>query len=354
MKEYSQSTPSPEEPKPVPPVELRFLVGVFPSQQRYITDQINRFLADHPQIRILLEFAHPSEVWGKIITLASAGAAPDLATLDYNAVATLWKAGSLAALEDIGSFDWGAFLDDAQQSNLFEGQHFGLPWQRFNCSPNYYNLSVFRIPAEKYPAAFQFLTYLVALNNQVDNYMLQGWHPTTKQASQQLGLTCGTVKAIRMTPAQISQVTQAFKEITPKFQQTFGLPLDWNSAVGLFDGDAQIAGGAAFVETLTDEQADVALSGAGLLVGALMVNRPAGSLPLGSFAVLLKADERCVFKCQLLQPVEGGGYQPVYEFRPDLFQQELSPIQASTVSAVEGSYCVCWWKGEWRTCICAF
>jgi ABC-type glycerol-3-phosphate transport system substrate-binding protein len=356
MDKFSQAKPGAPENQAESAVKLVFLVGALSDEEGYIRGQIERFNEEQlGKIVVTPHFTPPSQMWSQINEMIGSGNPPDIASLEYNAVATLWEAGNLIPLEEVGSFEWESFLDDAQQSNVFGGSHYGLPWQRFGCSPNYYNLSVIRKKLRFLDAAYLFLTYMVTDENQVQNFKELGWYPTTKEANRKLGLSCGSVNAIRMSPTQIAIVARSFEEVSPTFEKTFGKPLDWTNAVGIFAGEEeQIAGASSFADDLSTEQVTEEIVGKGLLIGALMVNQSAGSLPTGNFGVLLRADERCVFKCYLLEPDEGGGFQPVYEFKPDLFQQQPMTTQKSTVAAVQGSLCLCWNNGDWRTCICAF
>jgi hypothetical protein len=271
--------------------------------------------------------------------------------MDYNLVSTLAAEERLTPLDEIGGFEWPVYLDDAVQSNIFQDKHFAMPWQRFVCSPTYYNLAVFPVGQEKYPAIEKFLNYMSNNENQIENYKVAGWYPITNQAYQDLALECPSLTAIRLASDQVAIVSVQVTELRDSFKTSFSETLDVSKAIGAFDGETQIGSASPFVNNLTSEEAMQELAGEGLLFGSASFYSNDYEYPVGDYALSCKSADGKTAMCSLLKPLEGGGYEVVFEFEPGSFETALSPVQSPTASTIQGSICYCYWKDGVRVCI---
>jgi hypothetical protein len=341
-----------EEPQPGGSTPAIILVLMYPgapdtAEGLFISGLVEEFRGQYPDIGVDLQFVPGSSYRETLLTQAAAGALPDLAKIDYVALSQLYPGDFLLPMEEAGEID-PDFLDDALNSTLFEGFHYGLPQWRDSCSLAYEYFSI--LSDTQYPQeAFLLADYLSEVDQQVQAFEALAWYPTREslygEGEGQLGIECLLNESIRITPEQSQLIVDLVRERAPALDQILaeleGGTVMPEQSTGVFEnGDEEPVGfGAAVWNPLSREEAEAKMASTGLVMGVLFINE-IPEYPPGDYVV------RCYTEsCEL---VDASGNSIPYDL---LIEDEFeTAVQVPRIALVPGSTIVCKWYLFWLRC----
>jgi hypothetical protein len=298
-----------EVPRPVTvpadkPVEITMWTSVSEEAADVLREQLEQFREEAPHITVLYENLPNDAFLQKYEVAAAEGAPPDVVGLYSYTIQRL--SGFLMPLDEFiaaEAVNDDDFVRAGLDSSSVDGQIYGLPWFRGQpCSPFYYSLGLSR-NGTHHMEAFSLINFLTRPDIQVDRYQMseQSLLPTRFSAYDQLGFNCPpTGQVVVLPPDQRERAAAIAEERAPNLQeildrntqeldecgirddrQTFGTQ---RSTAAITYGDQQEpleynpdeppeASMLAVVTPVdlnyTREEFDAALSGPGVIVGAI-------------------------------------------------------------------------------------
>lgn len=334
------------EPGPLEPSEVELWVAGTDEEAEIFTGQIEQFMAENPNVQVLIMVLPYADFNAKLLTAVAAGVAPDVAGLSYNHIADFQAAGLLAPLDE--EFNVEDFLEDALASNTIQGELYGLPLLRTTCLPHYRSLVLFGT-SDNVEGARVLMDFLAQPAQQVQNYQGLTWFPTRRSVYDELGLECPEASVIRpapeIVPLLIGQVNEGTKILESVLQ---GQTLNPYEATALTDESGQEIRVAAAAITVPPVGDFDELLKNGLIAGALFAEVPLDildesgnviqTIEPGDYAVRWQTVEGSEPKLFLVTPEEQE-----LEVLWATFEETAGPVRLPTTLLRPGSTRICWW-----------
>ncbi len=165
------------------PVELTLLDSFLENlTEPYVTTlnaEIDQFIKNHPEIKIVRDRSSSDVLDTKVPTLGAAGELPDLFACRSAWAPNFAIAGEIMKVEDLMKDDqafMGGFLPGMLDDFQYKGEHYGIPWQATPIYVVYYNMDLLKQAGiTKVPATLdELMATIKALNDKGITPMAMG------------------------------------------------------------------------------------------------------------------------------------------------------------------------------------
>lgn len=111
--------------------EVTLRVWIMGGEANYIPELARQFELEHPAIKVRIQALSWGGSQEKLVAAFLGGAPPDVCQLGTTMMADFHSMGALESVQDLfdsGSLNQHEFFAESLKTNLFSGEHFGVPW----------------------------------------------------------------------------------------------------------------------------------------------------------------------------------------------------------------------------------